>query len=213
MIEQFSMFDGLSAEQRADIERFSVRKRYRKNTVLIEHGDEANNLYLLEQGQVRIYRAGNDDKQVILNQIESGGYFGELGLLGANTRVASALAITDCTVLVLTKNSFLKLLSAHPGIAVTLMHDMVKHIQVLADEVASLALSDVYGRVAKLLSDSASDEEGRLITPRFTHQDVADRVGSSREMVSRILRDLIEGQYLSKDGKRYIIEKKLPPRW
>ena len=76
-----------------------------------------------------------------------------------------------------------------------------------------MALLDVYGRVVKILTDTADEENGRLITPKLTQQAIADRVGCSREMINRILKELKTGGYLTVEDKRFIINRKLPARW
>ena len=72
---------------------------------------------------------------------------------------------------------------------------------------------DVYGRVARTLEKHAKDEDGRLITGRFTHQEIAAMVGASREMISKILKELKIGGYIEVEGKRIILQKKLPKAW
>ena len=213
MLDQVPLFEGLSAEELATIEAHAVRKPYRRNTVIIERGDEANTLFVLLEGRVKAYIADENGKEIVLNEPGPGAQLGELALLADIPRTASVMTVEDSVFLVLTKRSFLQCLSDHPNIAFNLIGLLVRRIQAMTESIGDLALRDVYGRVAKMLSDSASDEEGQLITPPFTHQQIADRVGSSREMVSKILKDLKTGGYLASAGKRFILQKKLPARW
>ena len=90
---------------------------------------------------------------------------------------------------------------------------LANQVHTLTESVTDFALLNVYGRVVKILNDSATEENGVRITPRYTQQQLADRVGASREMVSKILKDLKAGGYLSIEGKRYVINRKLPDRW
>jgi CRP/FNR family cyclic AMP-dependent transcriptional regulator len=213
VLDQVPLFEGLSAEELATIEAHAVRKPYRRNTVIIERGDEANTLFVLLEGRVKAYIADENGKEIVLNEPGPGAQLGELALLADIPRTASVMTVEDSVFLVLTKRSFLQCLSDHPNIAFNLIGLLVRRIQAMTESIGDLALRDVYGRVAKMLSDSASDEEGQLITPPFTHQQIADRVGSSREMVSKILKDLKTGGYLASAGKRFILQKKLPARW
>lgn len=213
MLERVPLFEGLSAGDLTTIEQHAVRKAYRKNTVIIERGDEANTLFLLTEGRVKTYISNDAGKEITLNELGPGTQLGELALLADIPRTASIMTLEDSVFLVLTKRSFLQCLSDHPGIAFNLIRLLVQRTSALTDAVGDLALSDVYGRIAKVLNSSASDEGGQHITQPFTHQQIADRVGASREMVSKILKDLRTGGYLETDGKRFVLQKKLPARW
>jgi CRP/FNR family cyclic AMP-dependent transcriptional regulator len=213
VLDQVPLFDGLTPEELATIEQHAVRKPYRKNTVIIERGDEANTLYLLLEGRVKTYIADEGGKEIVLNELGPGTQLGELALLGDIPRTASVQTIEDSVFLILTKRSFLQCLADHPNIALNLIRLLVQRTQALTESVGDLALRDVYGRIAKVLNDSAEQQDGQLMTPPFTHQQIADRVGSSREMVSKILKDLKTGGYLATEGKRFILQRRLPAKW
>jgi len=213
MLEQVSLFADLSPQEVEAIEARAVIKRYRKNTVFIERGDQANMLYFIVEGLAKVYIADEEGKEVLLNEQGPGTYLGELALLGAGARAASAVTLEDSVFLTLTKQSFRQLIADHPEIALSLMRDLAMRVRNMADEVSALALLDVYGRVARLLTDSAQEQDGRLLLPRMTHQEIAARVGASREMISKILKELRVGGYLSTEGKQFIIERALPARW
>lgn len=213
MLDQVPLFAGLDAEELATIEQHAVKKRYRKNTVIIERGDEANTLFVLVEGSVKTYVADDSGREIVLNELGPGTQLGELALLADIPRTASVMTVEESVLLVLTKRSFMQCLADHPNIAFNLIRLLVQRTRELTETVSELALSDVYGRVVKLLTEAASSEEGREITRPFTHQQIADRVGSSREMVSKILKDLRVGGYLEADGKRFVLHKRLPAKW
>jgi len=213
MLSQVYLFDGLSKDELDAIERHAVIRRYRRNTVIIERGDDANALYILVEGQVKVFVADESGKEVVLRQLGPGSVLGELALLAEMPRTASLMTVDDSEFLVITKRSFAQCLADHSGIGWNLVRALARQVQTLTETVTDFALLDVYGRVAKILSDSAVDDNGRTITPKFTHQQIADRVGSSREMVSKILKDLKLGGYLSTEGKRYILHRRLPAKW
>ena len=195
------------------IEQHAVTKRYRKNTVIIERGDDANALYFIVAGQVKAYVADDNGKEIILSEQGPGAVVGELALLAEVSRTASVMTLVDSEFLVLSKRSFQQCLVDHPNIASNLIRALARQVQSLTESVTDFALLDVYGRIAKILEESAVEEDGQLITPKLTHQHIADRVGASREMVSKILKDLKLGGYLSVEGKRYVLHRKLPARW
>jgi CRP/FNR family cyclic AMP-dependent transcriptional regulator len=213
MLEQVPLFTGLSSADLEAIERLAVSKRYRRNTVIIEYGDEANTLYFLVDGRVKVYITGGDGREVVFGERGPGAYVGELALLGEGRRSASVETLEDSEFMVLTRQSFHQVLTEHPQIAMTLLRDLARRLCEISEDVSDLALLDVYSRITKLLQGCAKEESGRLITDRLTHQDIADRVGASREMVSKILKDLRVGGYLEIDKKRIVLLRPLPDRW
>ncbi|MDJ0738822.1 MAG: Crp/Fnr family transcriptional regulator [Gammaproteobacteria bacterium] len=213
MLRDVYLFDGLSDDELAAIERHAVTKHYRKNTVIIEKGDDANALYILLDGHAKAYVANDKGKEIILSEQEPGAVLGELALLAGIPRTASVMTLTDSEFLVLSKHSFAECLKDHPNIAFNLIRSLAMQVQALTESVTDFALLDVYGRIAKVLVESSVEEDGQRITHKLTHQQIADHVGASREMVSKILKDLKAGGYLSVVEKRYVIHRKLPARW
>lgn len=213
MLGNIPLFLGLSDEDLHTIECHAVPKSYRKNTVLIERGDETTSLYLIVSGRVKVYVADDAGKEIVLNTQESGEHFGELALLGDTRRTASVMTVDDSKFLVITKRAFLECLATHPNIALNLIRALVERVRALTDNVSNLALRDVYGRLTAALMENAKEEDGKLITDRLTQQELASLVGSSREMVSRIFKDLKAGGYITVEGKRITIHKKLPAHW
>lgn len=213
MLEQVPLFSRLSEDELEEVERQAVHRRYRARTVIIEQGDDAGNLFFLVQGRVKIFVVGEDSREVVLGERGPGGYVGELAPLFEGKRTASVATLEDSDFLVLTRQSFERFLQARPSIALALVRDLAKKVQGLSDDVSDYALLDVYGRIAKLLKRSAVEESGEMITAPLTHQDIADRVASSREMVSKILKDLRVGGYIEIVKKRIILREELPPRW
>jgi CRP/FNR family cyclic AMP-dependent transcriptional regulator len=213
MLGNVPLFQGLCEEELNTIQLHAVPKTYRKNTVIIEKGDESTSLYILLDGKVKVYVSDDQGKEIILNTQGPGEYLGELALLGESPRTASVMTLEDSRFLVITKRAFLECLSNNPNIALNLIKGLVRRVSALTESVSNLALRGVYGRLSNTLMEHASEEDGRLVTQRLTQQDIANLVGSSREMVSRIFKDLKAGGYISVEGKRIIINKKLPANW
>ncbi|MCP5298093.1 MAG: Crp/Fnr family transcriptional regulator [Chromatiaceae bacterium] len=216
LLQDVPLFSGLSADDLAALEARFVRKTYRRRTVVIEKGDENANLFVVASGQVRVYIADSGGREIILNELGEGDYFGELALLGDQPRSASVVTLTETTCLTIAKQTFREFLSEYPDVAFNLIRDLAQKVFQLSDDVANLALRDVYQRVrdvlVKLAQPSAEQPEIALIE-HITQQDVASRVGASREMVSRIFRDLKRGDYIRLDGKTLILQKTLPDHW
>ena len=214
MLEKVALFSGLSPEALEALERHATTKRYRRNTVIVEKGDDSNNLYVLLSGRIRVYLADDAGKEIVLDTAdEPGAHFGELALLLDRPRTASVETLEDARFMVISRASFLECLEANPQIAIGIMRYLAEKVEHLTERVGSLALDDVYGRLAKALGELAREEDGRMITPRVTQQELAQMIGATREMVSRIFKELKTGDYIAIEDKRVVINRKLPARW
>jgi len=213
MLAQVPLFADLDSAALSALEQHTKVKRYQKRTVIIEKGEESSILYVLESGRAKVYVADDAGKEIVLRELGPGDHFGELALLGGSPRTASVMTLTDCEARLLTGSVFRDFLAKHPEVALVLIRHLARQVADLTDTASDLALLSVYGRIAKVLVEGAQDEDGRLITGPLTQQHIADRVGCSREMVSRIVGDLRTGGYVSLEGKRFVLERKLPERW
>lgn len=200
------LFTELTAQDLALIAEHGVKRIYVKGTIVLSEGDESDCLYLINEGRVKVYASDDQGKEVILSLEGPGEYFGELALIDRKPRSASVLTMEDTWLTMVCRAEFEKCLSEHPQLAFKLMRPLVDRIRFLTRNVKSLALLDVYGRVARALLNLAQEENGiGIIRQRLTHQDIANMVGASREMVSRIMKDLVVGGYI-KIGKNKVIE-------
>ncbi len=214
MLQTIPLFSGLGEAELAEIAKHAVTRSYPKNTVIINEGDHSDSLYVIQQGRVKVYLSDEQGKEVVLNSQGPGEYFGELALLDDAARSASVITLERCTFCILTKDVFHTLLADNPRIAISLIKDLAGRVRLLTDNVKSLALLDVYGRVAKTLLGLATPQGDRLvIEDKLTQQDIADRVGASREMVSRILKDLATGGYIHMEQRHIVINDRLPTRY
>ena len=213
MLNNVPLFSGLSDGELITLEQLGEIKDFKKKTVVIKKGEQAEGLYIILSGKVEIYVSDDAGKEVVLNVQGTGQHFGELALLGGMERTASVVTLEDSSFMIITKDVFTKFLHSNPNIPLNLIRGLVERVTALSENVSNLALLDTYGRLARLLVDSSREENGRLITEDLTQQDIANRIGSSREMVNRILKDLRQGEYISMEGKRFVIQKNLPARW
>jgi CRP/FNR family cyclic AMP-dependent transcriptional regulator len=213
MLENVPLFSGLPNEALAEIEQHGSVKSYKKNTIVINQDDETYSLYVILSGSVKVFVSGEDGREAVLNHQQAGDYFGDLALIDKQPRVASVMTTEPSKFMIISREDFLACLSKNPEIAVNLIKPMTSRIRMLAKNVSSLALLDVYGRVARILLEQAEQQGDVLVTDKLTQQEIADMVGASRAMVSRILKDLKEGGYISIDKKRITIHQKLPSHW
>ena len=214
VISDQPLFKDLGEEQLRLITAHGVARQYTKNTVLITEGDESDSLYVIHSGRVKVYLSDESGKEFILCIHGPGEYFGELAMIDGSPRSASVITIEPCRMSVVSKPEFKVCLAENPEIAYQLIRALSARIKSLTESARNLALLDVYGRVARtLLSLAVEHGEEHVVEQRLTHQDIANLVGASREMVSRIMKDLTEGGYVEIRDRRIVIHGKLPAAW
>ena len=208
------MGSDLFGEQYIDaLVALGVVRSYPKNTVLTQEGDASDQLYVLLAGKLKMFLADDDGKEIVVDMLSPRQYFGEMALDGAS-RSASVMTIEASKLAVIQRDHFKRFLAENPEAAFTLIVTLIRRARNLTRTIGNLALLDVYGRVARLLIDNASDESGQLVvTEKMSQQEIAQRIGSSREMVSRILSDLKEGGYVAIESGRIVIRQNLPKHW
>ena len=181
--------------------------------ILINEGDSTASVYIVLQGRVKAYASDENGREVVLGEFGAGEYLGELSLDGER-RSVSAKAIEPTTCCVVQGAELRQFLAEHPDFALHLTAKLIRMVRRLTEQVKSLALQDVYGRIARLLTD-LSDPVGetRVVRLRLTQGEIAARVGSSREMVNRVMKELTTGGYVSVKDGRHVIHRKLPAAW
>jgi CRP/FNR family transcriptional regulator, cyclic AMP receptor protein len=190
-----------------------VVKSFPKNAVVVSEGDETDSMYVIVAGRVKYYVSDEDGKEVVLGTQGPGGYFGEIALDGG-PRSASVMTLEPARFAVIPRDKVRDFLRTHPNFSIHLIERLIQRTRTLTESVKSLALMDVYGRVARLLLEMATEEGGKLVvSEKLTQQDIASRVGASREMISKIFKDLTAGGYLSVDRQRITINKTPPRHW
>jgi CRP/FNR family transcriptional regulator, cyclic AMP receptor protein len=189
-------------------------RNYRKNTVIIEEGTVGDTLYVILSGRVKVYTSHEDDREFIFDFYGPGEYIGEMALDGG-PRSASVMAMEATSCAVVSRDQLTAHIAAEPEFALQLLARVIRRARFATANAKNLALLDVYGRVVRLLTSLAAPNAtgGAEISERLTHQEIADRVGSSREMVSRILKDLVAGGYIQIEAKAITLRRPLPSAW
>jgi CRP/FNR family cyclic AMP-dependent transcriptional regulator len=214
MLEKTPLFSSLNASELALLSSQAVTRTFPKNSIIINEGDASDALYVMNSGRVKVFLSDDDGKEMVLNTLGPGEYFGEVAMLDNATRSASIVTLEKTNITIIPKNDFEACLLRNSELAMLIIRDLAKRLRMATENVRSLALLDVYGRVARLLIQLASEKEGQLVVEeKLTHQDIADRVGSSREMITRILKDLRAGGYIEIEGRHITIREKLPDHW
>lgn len=187
------------------------KRLYAKNTIILNEGDPSSGLYVIHSGRLKAFLADERGREIVLNIMEPGDYFGEMALIDNELRSASVMTMEDSQLTLVTKENFNDCLAVNPELAAQLMLGLIKRLRISTRKVGSLALMDVYGRVASTLLQYAKEHDGKLmVLEKLTHHEIANIVGASREMVSRIMRDLTQGGYISVDSEKRIILNENP---
>ena len=195
------------------LSRRAAVRNFPRNAVIVMEGDDTDSLYVLLSGRVRAYVSAEDGRELEVNRMGPGEYFGEVTLDGG-PRSASVGALEDCRCAVVPRAELNQHLSEFPELAQHMVRKLAHRVRTLTENMRDLALMDVYGRVARLLLDLAEAVDGKLVIPdKLTQKDIAQRVGASREMISRIFSDLSAGGYVSREGSTIVISKRPPARW
>jgi CRP/FNR family transcriptional regulator, cyclic AMP receptor protein len=190
-----------------------VTRTFPRNTVLINEGDVGDSLYIVVSGRVKIFASNEAGREFVIDFFGPGEYVGEMSLDGAR-RSASVMTVESTTCVVVNRAHFREFILAHPDFAMHLIERLIHRVRVTTGNLKSLALSDVYGRLVRLLNTLVVEFEGKHVVPeKLTQQDIADRVGASRDMIGKLIKDLTVGGYLSVDDRTITIHKKLPLGW
>lgn len=212
-LEQFQSDERHSANMRALAAHGQIR-RYRKGTILLHEGDVGDTMYILLQGRVKVYCTDARGHEITFAQLEAGGHFGEMALDGG-PRSANVITLETCVCAIVNRVTLLGFIAQRPEFTLELLSQLIHRLRLATRDARNLAFIDVYGRLTQCLQDMATPQADgtRRIPVRLTHQEIASRVGCSREMVSRILKDLQNGGHLRFDDRHIVLTGRLPSRW
>jgi len=206
LLKIIPMFAGLSESQLEQIAKMAVRRKVPRNTTIVHAGDSTDSLFVIVSGSAKVLNRDVEGNEVILTLLSAGECFGEMGLIDGSPRSADVVASESCELLAITKPDFMKALAGNVELCLNIMKSLVLRLREANRKIESLALMDVYGRVAKLLLDFSVKENGlRVIRRKVTKQDMAKMVGASREMVSRVMKDLERSGYLRVEEGRIVL--------
>ncbi|MFP5324364.1 MAG: Crp/Fnr family transcriptional regulator [Gammaproteobacteria bacterium] len=212
------MSDTLPPETSPHIEALAaqgVSRRYRRGALIIQEGETGDSLYIVQQGKLRAFLVDGHGKELTLGVYGPLEYVGEMSLDGG-PRSANVEALEPSTCAVITRQVLLDYIAVHPEFALEMMARLIRRARMATESARSVALIDVYGRLVRLLNQMAlePDAQGaRRLNERVTHQQLAQHLACSREMVSRLLKDLETGGYIDVRERWIWLLKPLPARW
>jgi len=193
--------------------RDGVLRRYKKHAMIISEGDVGTSLFILIEGAVRIYSQDEHGRELNFGVMEPRTIFGEMALEGG-TRTASVESASPCLCAEVPYALLKRRLAENPDFAFLLISTLIGRSRSATESAKNLALKTVYQRVVELLDKESVQEDGVRFLPRkMSQQELANLVGASRDMISKILKDLTIGKYIETSDKRITILKNLPSRW
>jgi len=197
LLRNVPLFSVLPENQLSLLTNMVARKSFARGTSIITAGGPTDSLYIIISGRLKVMMSDDEGREVILAILGANEFFGEMSLVDDSPRSASVVAIEACELLSLAKRDFNKCLEDNFEMAMTVMRGLVKRLREADQKIGSLALMDVYGRVARLLLEMSEEVDGeRIVVKKLAKQDIAKMIGASREMVSRVMKDLQSGGYI-----------------
>ncbi|HET7790237.1 MAG TPA: Crp/Fnr family transcriptional regulator [Gemmatimonadales bacterium] len=205
ILQRVPLFDQLAPAEIVRVSEVARERSYPKNSVILFEDDPGDALYVVATGQVKVVLIGEDGREVILSVLGPGEFFGEMALIDDEPRSAHVIAMEDSNLVVLRREDFQQILVQTPAISVSLLRELSRRLRRVDEKVGSLVLLDVNGRVARLLLEMADETGGERVTRRLTHHTIAQMIGSSRETVSRTMRELVDKGLIEVTRKDIVI--------
>lgn len=212
LIRRVPLFSMLTESQANAVADAVIKRRFKRGEVIVEQGKKSNALFILLNGRARVVTADSRGREVILATLQPGDHIGEMSLIDNEPHSATVRAEVQTDVLMLGRLEFARCLPENSSMAYAVMRGLVQRLRHADRKIESLALMDVYGRVARALLDFAAEgPEGELlIRERISRQDIAKMVGASREMVSRVMKDLEERGFIeTQDNGAIVVKERL----
>jgi len=216
LLRRVPIFSALTESQTVELASAVSKRRVKRGELIVEQGKQSRTLFVILSGRARVFITDQRERSVILAVLEPGDYIGEISLFDGQSHSANVQAEVQTDLLTLSHTEFKRCLAKHPAIADSVIKELAQRLRKANEKISSLALMNVYGRVAKLLVSFSEPAGDRLMVIRHkvSRQDIAKMVGATREMVSRVMRDF-ENQGFTKthsDGSISIRERRSKPR-
>lgn len=196
-MKNLSNIDLLSELKPADLKKvgeFCSFKHYDAQEQIIDRQSESTDVFFVLSGKIRVVIYSLSGREITLDDLSAGGYFGDLAAIDGEPRSASVMALTDCLVASLPQNHFLSLLETHPPVALKVMKSLTRIIRTATDRIMDLstlaANNRVHADLLRLARNHMGEGNTAEISPIPMHSDIASRVSTTRETVARVLNDL-----------------------
>ncbi|NMG34537.1 cyclic nucleotide-binding domain-containing protein [Azoarcus sp. TTM-91] len=209
-LKTFPLFHGLTDDVLAAVARVAMMRRIPRGQAVVRAGDRTDYVYFVLTGSLKVVVSDEDGREVILSILGQGELFGEMGMFGEQPRSASVIAVVPADLVMIAKQDFRQIMQDNFEVAWRIMGNLAERLRNADRKIESLALMDVYGRVARLLLDMSEDVNGEAVVVRkISKQDIAKMIGASREMVSRVMKDLGQQGLIEETAQGVVLRGRL----
>ena len=209
LIRNVPLFSLLRDTELVLLTQVLLRKPYPKNSTVVAAGDPADALYIVISGRLKVIMSDKEGREVILAILNQGDFFGEMGLIDQAPRSATVVAIDSCELLTMTRADFTKCLQNNFDLTMNVILGLVKRLREADRKIGSLALMDVCGRVARLLMEMAETVDGQKVVTKLPKQQIAKMVGATREMVTRVMKEMETGGHIEVRAHQILLRDSL----
>ena len=211
-LREIPLLKGLDGDELSKLGALIKERRAPKGSYIVYVEDPGPSMMFIAHGTAKVTLVSSEGKEIVLYNLTKGDFFGEIAILTGEDRSANVVATSECRLLVLSEEDFKKHMSDSNGLALAMMRELALRLRAASEKIGDLALYDVYRRVARTLKSMAkpTEIEGEsvlIIEERPTHQELANMVGTSREMVTRALKGLEEDRCIVIDNKQIQVRK------
>lgn len=211
LLQNVPLFAGLGISEIRSLAEVAMVRHVPTDAIILLAEEEGDTLFVIVHGRVKVTVMSEDGREVILSILKDGDIFGEMSLLDGKPRSASVISTEDTELIMLRRSEFLMHLARYPEMAAKMLSTLASRLRRTNRQVESLALLNVYGRIAGTLLQLGEDQGiktplGITIPERPIHQEIANMAGTTRETVSRVLNDLERRGYVTRDGRSIVIE-------
>jgi CRP/FNR family cyclic AMP-dependent transcriptional regulator len=211
LLRTVPIFSELGEDDLATLAKVASRRTFQKDAVVFFENEQGDSLFMILEGRVKVTILGDDGREIILSILGPGDFFGEMSLLDDEPRSATAIAIEESELLSVLRADFQGVIAGDPSTTLALIRSLTGRLRKANHQISTLALLDVYGRVARVILDMAREEgkrlkDGRISFRRATHQEIANRIGTTRETVTRMIKDLERQGLIQVEGKEIVLQ-------
>jgi CRP-like cAMP-binding protein len=210
IFKNISIFENLSEDELLSLMEIVIYKEYPKNYTIVRHNDMGDAMFIIINGLVKVSLFSENGREVVLDSIEKGGFFGEMSIIDKMPRSANVITIDDTETIMIKRDDFMNLLIQYPNISINILKELTARLRKADDIINSLSIHDVLGRISRFITKIFISNEVPLVTGAtvdfaYTHKDLAARIGTTRESVTRALNKMLEKQILNIDDKKLTI--------
>ncbi|MBX2883841.1 MAG: Crp/Fnr family transcriptional regulator [Granulosicoccus sp.] len=213
LLRQVDLFKHMTDDQLIALARQSREMNFRKNSLLMSEGDTGESMYVIKSGAVKVFVSDSEGRELVLYEQGPGAVIGDISLLDDEPRSASVITLEPSSALMIGKQPFLECLRSSPEMAINLIRSLTQRLRDATEGSRSLALDNVYRRLVDKLQELAQDGEPPNLPKKYSHQELGNMIGASREMVGKIMAELVKGEYIEiQDGRIHLL-RRFPRNW